>query len=162
MSRQIRESPAPAPPAVPDQHDLGSTDETIDLMVRWFHEVGDTYRVYAPGRKSSTWVVHDPEDIKRVLVTNHRNYTKGVGIDRVKLLLGNGIMTSEGEFWRRQHRMLQPAFHRKVIEKFSARIRTASEKLLAGTRWRTGTSSSTSRLPLARGIASARISRYTR
>jgi len=133
MSRQIRESPAPAPPAVPDQHDLGSTDETIDLMVRWFHELGDTYRVYAPGRKSWTWVVHDPEDIKRVLVTNHRNYTKGVGIDRVKLLLGNGIMTSEGEFWRRQRRMMQPAFHRKVIEKFSARIRTASEKLLA--RW---------------------------
>jgi cytochrome P450 len=118
---------------VPETHDLGSTDATIDLMVRWFHEFGDTYRVYAPGRKSWTWVIHDPEDIKRVLVTNHRNYTKGVGIDRVKLLLGNGIMTSEGDFWRRQRRMMQPAFHRKVIETFSARIRAASERLLE--RW---------------------------
>ena len=133
MSRHTRELPAPTPPAVPVQHDLGSTDETMDLMVRWFGEYGDTYRVYAPGRKSWTWVVHDPEDIKRVLVTNHRNYTKGVGIDRVKLLLGNGIMTSEGDFWRRQRRMMQPAFHRKVIDNFSARIRAASERLLA--RW---------------------------
>ena len=133
MSRHTQESPSPAPPAVPETHELGSTDATIDLMVRWFHEFGDTYRVYAPGRKSWTWVIHDPEDIKRVLVTNHRNYTKGVGIDRVKLLLGNGIMTSEGDFWRRQRRMMQPAFHRKVIETFSARIRAASERLLE--RW---------------------------
>ncbi len=133
MSRHTRESPSPAPPAVPENHDLGSTDATIDLMVRWFHELGDTYRVYAPGRKSWSWVIHDPEDIKRVLVTNHRNYTKGFGIDRVKLLLGNGIMTSEGDFWRRQRRMMQPAFHRKVIETFSARIRAASERLLE--RW---------------------------
>ena len=87
MSRHTQESPAPTPAAVPDEHDPGSTDATIDLMVRWFHEFGDTYRVYAPGRKSWTWVVHDPEDIKHVLVTNHRNYSKAVGTDRVKLLL---------------------------------------------------------------------------
>ena len=158
MSRQIRESPAPAPPAGPDQHDLGSTDETIDLMVRWFREFGDTYRVYAPGRKSWTWVVHDPEDIKRVLVTNHRNYTKGVGIDRVKLLLGNGIMTSEGEFWRLQRRMMQPAFHRKVIEKFSARIRTASAmpRRLASRDSR-GRDSSSRRLPYASEASSEAV-----
>ncbi len=110
----------PAPPHPDLQHDLGSTDESIGLMTRWFHELGDTYRVYAPGRQSWTWVIHHPDDVKRVLVTNHRNYTKGVGLDRVKLLLGNGIMTSEGEFWRRQRRMMQPAFHRKVIGQFAA------------------------------------------
>ncbi|EQD33737.1 hypothetical protein B1B_17452, partial [mine drainage metagenome] len=38
---------------------------------------------------------------------------QGVGLDRVKILLGNGIMTSEGEFWRRQRMMLQPLFHRR-------------------------------------------------
>src|SRR5512141_2364665 len=102
-------------------------------MTRWFHELGDTYRVFAPGRNSWTWVIHDPDDVKRVLVTNHRNYTKGVGLDRVKLLLGNGIMTSEGEFWRRQRRMMQPAFHRKVVERFAAVVRRQNADLLA--RW---------------------------
>jgi cytochrome P450 len=131
MNRSPTSAGHDLPPAVPESHDLGSTDETIDLMVRWFAEYGDTYRVYAPGRKSWTWVVHDPEDIKRVLVTNHRNYTKGVGIDRVRLLLGNGIMTSEGDLWRRQRRMMQPAFHRRVIENFSTRIRAASDRLVA-------------------------------
>ena len=133
MTRQPQVSPAELPPAVAEPHEIGSTDETIDLMLRWFRELGDTYRVYAPGRKSWTWVIHDPEDIKRVLVTNHRNYTKGVGIDRVKLLLGNGIMTSEGDFWRRQRRMMQPAFHRRVIENFAGRIRAASDRVLE--RW---------------------------
>ena len=39
---------------------------------------------------------------------NHRNYTKGLGLDRVKILLGKGIMTSEGELWKRQRYMMQP------------------------------------------------------
>lgn len=124
-------STAGDPPTVPEAHDLGATDESIERLLGWFHEYGDTYRVFAPGRGSWTWVIHRPDDIKRVLVTNHRNYTKGVGIDRVRLLLGNGIMTSEGEFWRRQRRMMQPAFHRRLIERFAVMIRERSEALLA-------------------------------
>jgi cytochrome P450 len=56
-----------------------------------------------------------------------------VGIDRVRMLLGNGIMTSEGEFWRRQRRMLQPAFHRRVIQRFAAVIRDRNAALFE--RW---------------------------
>ncbi len=54
-------------------------------------------------------------------------------MDRVKILLGNGIMTSEGDFWRRQRRMMQPAFHRRVIDQFSALIREVNDKFAA--RW---------------------------
>jgi cytochrome P450 len=119
-------SPSPArtvPPGPPDSHEIGTTDTTIDLLQRWFSEYGDTYRVFSTDRDAWTWVIHHPVDVKRVFVVNHRNYTKGVGIDRVRLLLGNGIMTSEGEFWRRQRRMVQPAFHRAVIEQFVTVIR---------------------------------------
>jgi cytochrome P450 len=49
-------------------------------------------------------------------------------MDRVKILLGNGIMTSEGEFWRRQRRMLQPSFHRRVIDQFSALMAQVNDK----------------------------------
>lgn len=121
------------PPAVDEHHDLGATDESIDRMQQWFDQHGDTYRVFAPGRGSWTWVIHHPDDVKRVLVSNHRNYTKGVGIDRVRMLLGNGIMTSEGEFWRRQRRMMQPAFHRRVVERFAGVIRDRNAALLE--RW---------------------------
>jgi cytochrome P450 len=126
-------SPQGDPPSISEPHDLGATDDSLDRMLEWFGQHGDTYRVFAPARNSWTWVVHHPDDVKRVLVTNHRNYTKGVGIDRVRMLLGNGIMTSEGEFWRRQRRMLQPAFHRRVIQRFAGVIRDRNEALFE--RW---------------------------
>jgi cytochrome P450 len=124
-----RRSPHDDPPSIPDPHELGATDDSLDRMLEWFGQYGDTYRVFAPARNSWTWVIHHPDDVKRVLVTNHRNYTKGVGIDRVRMLLGNGIMTSEGEFWRRQRRMLQPAFHRRVIQRFAGVIRDRNAAL---------------------------------
>ena len=89
-------------------------------MVELFARYGDTYRVYAPGRRSHTWVINHPDDVKRVLVWNHRNYIKGIGLDRVKILLGNGIMTSEGDLWRRQRHMMQPLFHRRVLSGFAS------------------------------------------
>ena len=92
-------------------------------MIELFARHGDTYRVYVPTRRSYTYVIHHPDDVKRVLVSNHRNYTKGTGIDRIKLLLGKGIMTSEGELWKRQRSMMQPCFHRRVITEFAERHR---------------------------------------
>jgi cytochrome P450 len=89
--------------------------------------------VFVPSRRSYTYVIHHPDDVKRVLVANHRNYTKGVGLDRVKILLGKGIMTSEGELWKRQRYMMQPLFHRRVITEFAEVIAQANERFIA--RW---------------------------
>jgi cytochrome P450 len=124
---------APVPPGPEDQFDIGSTEDSIDRMRELHARFGDLYRVYAPGRKSFTYVLNDPDDVKRVLLSNHRNYTKGIGLDRVKILLGNGIMVSEGDFWRAQRYMMQPLFHRRVIERFVHMIVAANETLLA--RW---------------------------
>jgi cytochrome P450 len=100
-------------------------------MIELFARHGDTYRVFVPARKSYTYVIHHPDDVKRVLVGNHKNYTKGVGLDRVKILLGKGIMTSEGELWKRQRYMMQPLFHRRVITEFAQLIAAANERRLA-------------------------------
>jgi cytochrome P450 len=121
------------PPESELQFDIGSTDDSLDRMRELFARYGDIYRVYAPGRKSHTVVINHPDDVKRVLVSNHRNYTKGIGLDRVKILLGNGIMTSEGDFWRRQRYMMQPMFHRRVVTEFAQIIAAANERLLE--RW---------------------------
>ena len=121
------------PPGPADGFDLGGTDESLNLMRDCFSRFGDTYRVFAPARGVYNYVINHPDDVKRVMLSNHRNYTKGEGMDRVKILLGNGIMTSEGDFWRRQRRMMQPTFHRRVIDQFSRLIEEVNEKF--ATRW---------------------------
>jgi cytochrome P450 len=134
VARMTSIEPAqPLPPESELQFDVGSTDDSLDRMRELFERHGDLYRVYAPGRKSHTWVINHPDDVKRVLVSNHRNYTKGIGLDRVKILLGNGLMTSEGEFWRRQRYMMQPSFHRRVVTEFALIIAEANARLLE--RW---------------------------
>ena len=122
-----------APPEAELQFDVGSTDDSLEQMIELFARHGDTYRVYVPARRSYTYVIHHPDDIKRVLVSNHRNYTKGVGLDRVKILLGKGIMTSEGELWKRQRYMMQPLFHRRVITEFAEVIARVNDRCIA--RW---------------------------
>jgi len=126
----------PAPPHPPEAEtpfDVGATEDSLERMTELTARLGDVYRVYAPGRKSYTYVINHPDDVKRVLVTNHRNYTKGIGLDRVKILLGNGIMTSEGELWMRQRYMMQPLFHRRVITEFARTLAEANDRFLA--RW---------------------------
>jgi cytochrome P450 len=118
----------PLPPGPTEGFDLGGSDESLARLRDYFRRFGDTYRVFAPGRGVYDYVINHPDDVKRVLLSNHRNYTKGGGMDRVKILLGNGIMTSEGDFWRRQRRMMQPSFHRRVIDQFSRLIHEVNEK----------------------------------
>ena len=72
-------------------------------------------------------MIHHPYDAS----VDHRNYTKGLGLDRVKILLGKGIMTSEGELWKRQRYMMQPLFHRRVITEFAQLIAAANDRRLA-------------------------------
>ena len=106
------------PPGPQSPLDLESGDDKLQRMPALWQRYGDCYRVRAASRPADTWVVTDPDAVRRVLVSNHRNYTKGVGIERVRVLLGNGLMASEGDQWRRQRRLLQSAFHRPAVEAF--------------------------------------------
>lgn len=124
------------PPAVAASFDIGSPEQSLQLlriMSELFTRHGDIYRVYAPARKAYTYVIHHPDDVKRLMVSNHRNYTKGIGVDRVRLLLGNGILTSEGDFWHRQRMMMQPMFHRQIVTSFARVIDEENARLLE--RW---------------------------
>jgi cytochrome P450 len=119
------------PPESDQRFDIGSTADSLDRMRGLYAQHGDAYRVFAPGRGSHTWVFNHPDDVRRILIQNHRNYAKGVGFDRIKILLGNGIIVSEGEFWKRQRRMMQPTFHRRILAQFDRRIARANDNLLA-------------------------------
>jgi cytochrome P450 len=79
-------------------------------------------------------LVRHPDDIKHVLVENHRAYGKKTpGYDALRLALGDGLVTSEGDFWRRQRRIAQPAYHRRRIAAFGGVMTRATGAMLA--RW---------------------------
>lgn len=61
------------------------------------------------------YLVFQPEDAKHILQENNRNYGRSPAFDVLKIFLGNGLLTSEGDFWRRQRRLMQPAFHRQKL-----------------------------------------------
>jgi cytochrome P450 len=59
------------------------------------------------------YLISDPADVRHVLQDNSRNYHKSPLYDKLRVVLGNGLLTSEDDFWLRQRRIAQPAFHRQ-------------------------------------------------
>jgi cytochrome P450 len=75
-------------------------------------------------------LVNDPDSVKHVLVDNHRNYQKSVSYDGLKLVLGSGLLTSEGNFWRRQRKLAQPAFHKEKLALFAEMMVSDTNSML--------------------------------
>jgi len=83
-------------------------------QIGFFNEkYGDIYSLSLPFNKII--IASHPAYARQVLTDNNKNYTKSLAYQVVKLLLGNGILTSEGDFWRKQRRLIQPAFHKQKI-----------------------------------------------
>jgi cytochrome P450 len=74
-------------------------------------------------------VLRHPDDIKHVLQENHANYIKGRGLRKLKIFLGEGLLTSEGAHWLRQRRLIQPAFHRARLEALVGKMARATEAM---------------------------------
>jgi cytochrome P450 len=75
--------------------------------------------------------VTHPDHLQHVLHDNHRNYTKGTlfrGL--LSPMIGNGLFVSEGDFWLRQRRLMQPAFHRKYIAAFGQSMVEQTQTML--------------------------------
>ncbi|HZS06314.1 MAG TPA: cytochrome P450 [Blastocatellia bacterium] len=68
------------------------------------------------------WLVSHPDDIRDVLVTSQKKFMKGRGLQMMKRLLGEGLLTSEGEFHLRQRRLVQPAFHRQRVAAYATQM----------------------------------------
>lgn len=80
--------------------------------------------------------LNHPDLIKDVLVTNHQNFHKGLALQRAKRLLGEGLLTSEEDFHRRQRRLAQPAFHRARIASYASVMTDYASETRA--RWHDG------------------------
>ncbi len=67
------------------------------------------------GRRA--YFINDAAEVRRILTRRHSKYHKGPGFERVKMLLGNGLIVSDGDVWRRSRRMIQPAFSRQNVHR---------------------------------------------
>lgn len=100
--------------------------DVLGLMTRGLLEHGDMVRYrFGP---FDFLVVHRPEDIRTVLLERADDFRKSPSYDGLRLSIGNGLLTSEGDFWKRQRKLMTPAFHHKRLRGFAeTMVRCASE-----------------------------------
>src|ERR1035438_8671537 len=110
------------------QEDYKATDDLLDWMSRQFRVFGDIYKARVYG--SSVYAIRDVEFAHHWRVEKWQNYVKGQLIKRVALLLGNGLMVSKGDMWKRQRRMIQPAFNHESLEPSIKLITAVNTELL--------------------------------
>jgi cytochrome P450 len=86
-----------------------------------------------PMPRRPAFSVSDPQAVRRVLQDNHRNYDKAtVQYRTLAVVTGQGLLTSDGPLWRRQRRLVQPAFHARTLDAVAARAAEAAGRVLAG------------------------------
>jgi cytochrome P450 len=132
----VQHDPLPEAPYWPSGRLLGHVqmmgEDPLNTLTRAHLEVGELVRIrlgHIPG-----YFVFNPVDVKSVLVGDADSYAKTTrGYKKLRLMLGNGLVTSEGDFWLRQRRIAQPGFHRDSIAGFGRSMVRATEDLVA--RW---------------------------
>jgi cytochrome P450 len=100
------------------------------MSARW----GDVVMFHLANRRA--YLLTHPDLVRDVLVTQHRNFIKSLALQRARVLLGNGLLTSEGEFHLRQRRLAQPAFHKDKIAAMAAAMVRHAERTAQS--WRPG------------------------
>lgn len=104
--------------------------DPLALYAQANREYGHYVRIRAfPG--IYVYLLTHPEAVEHVLQKHHKNYRKPDFFNKtVSLLAGNGVLTSEGDFWLRQRRLMQPAFHRSHLAKLAPLMVAAAESFI--------------------------------
>jgi cytochrome P450 len=112
---------------------MASRDSTQKLL-RWARAYGDI--VYYRFFDFHFYVLFHPKHIEQVLVGKTSNFVKGITSRANPELFGNGLLTSDGDFWRRQRRLSNPAFHRESLVRYAEITVEEAARLMDG--WRNG------------------------
>jgi cytochrome P450 len=137
MSAQLQSAPPLQPNGPSGDARLGLALTQLRLLLDpiatvagRFARFGDIYRV--PQRNGALYVLRHPDHIRDVLVTNGAAFDKQHGaFRRMSLLLGDALLTSDGERWRRQRRLVQPAFARPRLIEYAAIMVEEAERTRA-------------------------------
>jgi len=106
----------------------------LKWIPRWAEKYGDVFSIGSP--LGSATVVASPELARQVMAEHYQHFLeKGRSYEVLRILMGNGLVTSSGEFWRGQRKLTQPAFHRRRLEAIFAmmveRSRAAADRMAA-------------------------------
>jgi cytochrome P450 len=100
-------------------------------VLPFFHNLsknyGDLVRMKL-GPLTCHLVLH-PADVEQVLLKQKEKYEKGVGVRKLKLIMGDGLFLSEGEFWRAQRKLMQPPFTPRGVGQFVPGMQGALARL---------------------------------
>ncbi len=123
----FRKPPGPDRPVT-----LGIDPETLATLQTLQAEHGDMVAVTHPNGRLA-YFVNDAREVRRILTRRHGKYVKGPGFERVKMLLGNGLIVSDGDVWRRSRTMIQPAFKTQNVHRLLGVMALCCDRL--ATRW---------------------------
>ena len=127
--------PFPGPRSrFPGQISFAFRSDPLNFLVRTAAEYGD-FAAFRIGRLRYL-LVNDPETIRDVLVTKDQQFTKSPALRQAKVTLGEGLLTSEGDFHRRQRKLSQPAFHPHRVATYAAGMVRRARQTSA--EWREG------------------------
>jgi cytochrome P450 len=108
--------------------------DPLDFMARCSQEYGDIVRLHLASLP--LYLLSHPDHAEYVLVKNNRNFIKSRYFRRELSFLGQGLLNSEGELWRRQRRLAQPAFHKRRVGAYGQVMVSHAGQMLAT--WRNG------------------------
>jgi cytochrome P450 len=133
VARPASRDKVPGPPARTSAAVLAAmVRRPLDSYVRLAADYGDAVRVRL-GPRSAFFLLSRPEHAEHVLATCQHNYLKAFTYKPLRALIGDGLLTSEGERWRRHRRLVQPLFSRRDVTGFGPAIAAATRRML--TRW---------------------------
>ena len=115
------------PPGPAEAVELGIDPETLTVLENLQGEHGDMVAVHKPNGRLA-YFVNDAREVRRILTRRHAKYRKGPGFERVKMLLGNGLIVSDGDVWRRSRTMIQPAFTRGNVHRLMSVMVACSDR----------------------------------
>ncbi len=125
--------PGPEARGVVGNFPMGSKDP-LGLLQEWAGRYGDIF--YYRVLHRHVYFLNHPDLVKEVLLTNAQNFIKGEALRNNRRIFGKGLLTSEGEAWRKQRRLIQPAFHHERIARYGEAMVAHAERMIAG--WRDG------------------------
>jgi cytochrome P450 len=103
--------------------------DPLGFFTHCAREYGDICHIRIAG--ADVYLINRPDIIESVLVDNARNFMKGRVMQANRSFLGNGLLTSEGDGWLQQRRMMSPAFHRDRITAYATVMTDVTARLLA-------------------------------
>src|SRR5688572_17883291 len=118
MTLELATKTVPGPSSwIPGGHFFAFRRDPLAFFTRTARTYGDVARFsFGP---QPVYLVSHPDLIEDVLVTSAKKFQKGVALQRAKRLLGEGLLTSEGQAHLRQRRTIQPLFHRQQVQRFA-------------------------------------------